>query len=126
MPVVFTPSPGAAFADFAGVTLNGSQFNVRLRWNARDDAWYMDVRDFENNAIAIGLKCVLGVYVGRQCAHPLFTNGAFILVDTDGGGEAKFDDLASGRVVLSYWPASELIAQMYSEALGDFRAAVSE
>lgn len=119
MPVIIEPVPGRAHQRVRGVVLAGAQYNLTLRYNQTDDAWYMDVADFEDNMIAVGLKLVLGAYIGRQSTHPLFLNGAFFLVDTtDEGREATFQDLGT-RVVLSYWLAQEIAVRGMVEAQGE-------
>lgn len=116
MPTIIQTRQGLGDYTQSGVVLDNKPYNIRLRWNAIDAAWYMDVREQDDSPIVSGAKLVLGVYVGRQSTHDLFLRGAFFLVDTantDGtkGREATFDDLGT-RVVLSYWLHNEILADM--------------
>lgn len=87
-------------------TLDGVQYGFRARWNARDNydpetntssgAWYFDVTDDTGEKIAVGIKVVLGVYLGRSINHPLFREGVLVAVDTsDQGREAGIDDFGT-------------------------------
>ena len=115
MAVYLEPEPGQAFQKFRGVVLDGQQYNLTLRWNDTDQSWYLDVRSFQDEPIALGLRVVLGVYIGRQSTHPLFRRGAFVAVDsTKSGTEAGFNDLGP-RVSLSYWLYSDLLNDLVSD-----------
>ena len=81
-----------------------------LRWNHRDECWYLDA--FEDDgvtAIFYGVKIVLGAHLGRIHRHALVTDGALIAYDTSRQLiDAGLDDLGS-RVVVVYVPADELL-----------------
>lgn len=99
------PTPGA---------LAGTPYIFALRWNSRDTAWYMDVSEIDETTIVIGLKLVLGTYIGRTVTHPLFTEGVFVAVDTTNQHEeATYDDMGT-RVELWYYTAAEIAAAALS------------
>lgn len=92
-----------------------------VQWNARDNvdpntgvargAWYFDVREQDGAAIALGIKIVLGTYLGRRLNHPLFRRGVLLAIDTAGGEgrgrDAGFDDLGT-RVIVKYYTTVEI------------------
>ncbi len=80
-----------------------------VRWNARDAAWYLDIRTVDEGAILLGVKVALGVTLGRRSLHPLFTENTFVAYDTSSSGrEAKLDDLGTRVLVLRYSAAEML------------------
>lgn len=97
-----------------GSTIDTVPYLFDVRWNSRDEAWYMDVLESSEKPIVLGLKLVLGTYVGRRCNHALFKQGVFIVSDTSGSGrDATFDDFGT-RVILMYIPIDELIRRLGS------------
>lgn len=101
------------FANYRfGATIETVPYLFDVRWNSRDAAWYMDVLEQGEAPIVLGVKLVLGAYLGRRCNHALFKRGVFMMQDTSGEGrDATFDDLGS-RVVLVYMPIDELIRRL--------------
>lgn len=88
-----------------------------VRWNTRDQAWYLDVLEVDETPIMRGMKILLGVYLGRRSSHPLFMNGVLVASDMSAQGkEAGFDDLGT-RVLLQYIPVLDLI-----QRISDFQA----
>lgn len=79
-----------------------------VRWNSRDAAWYLDLREENGTAIALGIKLVLGTWLARRVEHTLMTQGAFIMQAPD-GVDATFYDIGV-RVQLTYWTIEELLA----------------
>lgn len=119
--IPFTPSIGEyRFATVIGST----SYTFDVRWNSRDSvidengvevvrgAWYFDVREADGTVVVIGIKVVLGVYLGRRSNHPLFANGVMVAVDLSGNErEATFDDLGT-RVAIQYIPVLDLIVRL--------------
>lgn len=92
-----------------GVALNENQYIIDVHWNSREEAWYLDWYKEDDTVIAIGLKVVLGAYLGRTKTVPPFSEGSLVAVDTSGESiEATFDDLGS-RVIVRYIPVEDLI-----------------
>lgn len=95
-----------------GTTIENRSYIFDVRWNARERYWYMDVREIDETPIALGLKLVLGAFLGRAAEHPLFREGAMIAVDlTSTGTEALLDDLGT-RVVVKYIPSLDLLTRI--------------
>lgn len=94
-----------------GVAIEDASYLVDMRWNSRDEAWYMDWFTVDEEVVALNLKVLLGVYIGRRYPLPPFSQGVLVAVDTSGDQvEAKFDDMGT-RVVLRYIPIIDLITQ---------------
>lgn len=110
MPAVYLPlapsNPHYGFSiDLAGVT-----YNLGLRWNARDSAWYMDVADADGRMVAAGLKLVIGQMVGaRHVSVPNFPRGIFIVGDSSGRRlDAGLDDLGA-RVRVAFYSYTDMV-----------------
>ncbi len=113
MAVEIQVAPSIADQVFS-VLLAGEVFGVRVRWNGRDESWYMHLYDADGAAIRLGIRLVLGTFF-RSNSDPRFPKGSLRMVDTSGQGvEARFDDLGV-RVKLKFTPYTEIIA-MESEA----------
>ena len=92
-----------------GTTLDGTAYVFDVRWNGRDAAWYLDVRDAEANIIRRGIRIVLGALLGRRCTDPRFPRGVLFASDLSGEQrEAGFDDLGTRVRVYFYTPAEYL------------------
>lgn len=90
--------------------LDDVQFILDVRWNSRDDAWYIDLLAEDEEPISVGMKVTLGSFLGSRSAHEEFPDGFFLTVDTSGeGSEAGLDDMGT-RVVVLYIPSSEIFA----------------
>lgn len=95
-----------------GTSIADVPYLFDLRWNVRAAAWFMDLREQNEARIAMGVKIVLGAFLGRRTQHPLFRDGVFVAQDTTNQGrEATFDDLGS-RVLVKYIPAVELVRRL--------------
>lgn len=93
-----------------GVTLVGVAYWFDFRWNVRDSAWFLDVYDATQVPIWVGIKCVIGTYLGRACQQLPFTDGALMCFDTSGAGkDAGFGDFGT-RVRMAYLPTIDLLA----------------
>mgnify|MGYP000964135267 CR=1 FL=1 len=101
--------PGVSPQRFS-VALGNAVYLFDLRWNPRDECWFLDAFDEDGTAIFHGAKVVLGSHVGRLHRHRLTADGALIAADTSGRlADAGFEDLGR-RVLLVYVPADELVA----------------
>lgn len=95
-----------------GAVIETVPYLFDVRWNVRDQGWYMDVRESDETPIVLGIKLVLGVYLGRRSNHDLFRNGVLVMVDLSiQGKDAGFDDLGV-RVVMQYIPVLDLIQRI--------------
>ena len=41
------------------IDLNGESFRLRFHWNTRENNWYMDIMDTEDNNLLLGVKLVV-------------------------------------------------------------------
>lgn len=79
-----------------------------VRWNGRDGTWYLSIFDIEGNALAQGMRIVLGAALGRRITSDEFPDGVFIATDLSGQDrDATFDDLGV-RVVVHFFSREEL------------------
>lgn len=93
--------------------LDGAQYLLRARWNARDLSYYLDVSDEAGDPIRVGIRIVLGALLGARCSDARFPPGLLIAVDTSSptgmGIDAGIDDLGA-RVQVWYYPLGDLSA----------------
>jgi len=106
-PTIIPLVPSLPYYRFT-TTLDAEQYVFDVRWNARDAAWYLDLYEIEGAAVAMGIKLVLGVGLGRKSTHHLFVDSILKLVDTSGARrDAGFDDMGT-RVLLYFYSADVL------------------
>lgn len=92
-------------------TIDGTSYLFDLRWNGRDESWYIDVLEVDETPIVQGEKVALGALIGRISTHKLFRRGVLVAVDLSSAGrEATYDDLGT-RVVVMWMPLSEVLAR---------------
>lgn len=107
MPVRIPVRPGLTYFT-TEITLDGANYALLLRWNLREEAWYMDVLDEPQTTVLVGgLKLVADYPLGipRTGRMP---PGLFVALDTTGEGiDPGIDDLGD-RVKLLYYSADEL------------------
>jgi hypothetical protein len=90
-----------------GTALAGTQFLIDVRWNARDEAWYMDVLSEDETLIRGGIKIVLGTLLGGRVVNASFPAGVFVAADlTNSGLDADIDALGD-RVVVDFYDFQE-------------------
>jgi hypothetical protein len=83
-------------------TLDGVDFALDVRWNSREESWYLDINTSDGIAIKQGIKIVLGAKLGVT-SHPLRPTGTFLAVDLSGAGlKPTLDDLGTRVIVLYY------------------------
>lgn len=89
------------------VPLQNEQFIFDVRWNSRDEAWYLDLREEDQTPILLGIKLLVGAPIGEGSNHEFFRTRTFEVVDTSGlGVDAGYDDLGA-RVQMVVTDASE-------------------
>lgn len=110
MPTVIPLEPGIGNTR-RGVPIDANTYIFDQRWNSREQAWYLDVREIDETLVVAGVKLVLGVYLGRRVNHFLFREGVLVLIDTSGlGVDANYFDMGT-RVLLMWFPMSEVLGQ---------------
>lgn len=89
-------------------TLEGQEYLFDVRWNNREEAWYLSIFDVNGDVIKWNIKIVLGVQLGMRVTNANFPPGALYAIDlTNRGLEAKFDDIGE-RVVVIYLSSAEV------------------
>lgn len=93
-------------------TIVDEQVFFEVRWNERDSAWYFDMYDANGGPMALGVKVVLGAYLGRQSPHPWFSENVLAAIDTTlSNVDPGFDDLGT-RVLIQHYTADTLLAEL--------------
>lgn len=93
------------------VTLSGVTYGIVAHWNAMDNAFYLNVYEEDDTPIAMSLKVVLGVVLGRSYTHEFFSSGARGLIAVDlsnTGAECGVDELG-GRVQIWYFTELDML-----------------
>lgn len=89
------------------ITLDGVAYLLELRWNTREEAWYLDIRLEDKTDVVTGIKVVLGFPLGRRSQHAKRPPGILLALDTSGRDiEPGISDLG-GRVELLYLDKAE-------------------
>ena len=90
-----------------GTTLDGVVYLLDVRWNSRDEAWFLDLLAEDETPIVRGIRVVLGALLGSRSADPAFPPGVLIASDLAGTGtDPGFDDLGQ-RVKVYYIPDAD-------------------
>ena len=88
--------------------LDGASYILDVRWNGRDEAWYMDLLAADETMLRAGMKLVLGVPIYYRSNIDAMPPGAFIATDRSGQQlDAGLDDMGV-RVLVMYHPFAEL------------------
>lgn len=64
------------------VELDGVVYNLRIRWSERGEAWHVDIRDTEGDAILMGLKLVTLYPLLKNYRHLAVPPGELMFVDS--------------------------------------------
>ncbi len=91
-------------------TLDDVTYVLRVRWNTRDTAWYLDALERDGKTpIAFGVKIVVGILLGSAIAHPLFMAGMFAW-DTSGDDlDPGFSDLGVRVLLVSLTAGDQVL-----------------
>lgn len=88
-------------------SMDGVTFQLDVKWNERESAWYISFADADGVLIRSGVRMVVDWPLLRQVADARRPPGELYLIDLDGtGAEAALDDL-DVRVQLIYVTAAE-------------------
>lgn len=109
MPLIIPFQQSLPLYDFTTV-LDSVSYGFHVRWNGRDGAWFFDLMTIDGAPIAMGIKIVLGCFLGERCTDPNFPAGKMIVGESSGSGlDAGLDDMGS-RVNVYYYTAAEVAA----------------
>lgn len=93
-----------------GTTLSDNVYLLNVRWNAREECWYLDVLTEAEIMIRAGIKVTLGVLLGARVTDTAFPPGVFIAVDQSNSGvDPGFDELGD-RVQIYYYDFQEFVS----------------
>lgn len=89
------------------VKLDGVGYTIELRWNTRASAWFMELRDTDDNVLVTGRKITVDwPLINLRDNNPLLPPGQLYAYDTSGQSlDPTLDDLGT-RVVLLYLEAT--------------------
>jgi hypothetical protein len=104
MALVTIPTPNASTDGnfYFIIDLDGSEYQLFLKYNERDDAWYMDISDTKGNAIRSGMRLVCNFPFMRTCMVPERPPGELMALDTLNPPEDPGLEDLDKRVVLVY------------------------
>lgn len=91
--------------------LDGSDYNITLHWNARQERWYLSIADSENQPIVSSICVVCNVNFLRFVQHDVRSPpGSMIAYDlTDDDAPPGLTELGEGgRVKLLYYPIEDI------------------
>lgn len=92
--------------------LDETELSFRVHWNARDEAWYLDILTADDVPLVCGVKVVLGVPLARRALADVLRGGYLVAIDLSGARQdAGFDDIGTpatnARVQVRWIPAFE-------------------
>lgn len=82
-------------------TFDGTEYELRLLWNERDEHWYMTLSDTEGNAIATGRKLVSGPWAERDTLDTMPPGQLWVQPTEGSDDDPRLRDL-NVRVYLMY------------------------
>jgi len=112
MATIIPLTPGDPNQRF-GITLDDEPYVLRVRWNTRDDAWYLDAWERDGTTrIAVSIKLVMGIRLGITYNHPLFLAGLFLVPLTDDGSDPGLADLGRRVLLVHLTVADALLSEV--------------
>lgn len=107
MPILVNLRPGLPNFDLQQ-DFEGTTYTLRVRWNVRAAAWFLDVLDEAGETYLVAGRRMAANWPTAAYVTGRAPAGALVLVDTAGlGAEATFDDLGT-RHLLYYYSTEEL------------------
>lgn len=90
--------------------LDNVTYTLRCHYNERENSWYMDLLDVEQNPIVCGRKLVADWPLLHRSRHTSLPPGQLYMVDlSDAGIDPSLADIGS-RVILVYADEVEMAA----------------
>lgn len=83
------------------VQLDGTTYQIRLRWNFVAGAWSMDLLTRGGSLLVSGLRLVRGQLLLQQFTNDALPAGDFFVYDV-ASREGDYSDFIEGRAVLVY------------------------
>ena len=99
--VVIPVNPGLLNYEFR-IDLDGVTYTLGIRFNSREDRWFLDVKDASETPIILGIKVILNVdLIGRFQQAELPSGELFVLnSDSDEEVEPGAGDLGENTLLL--------------------------
>ena len=94
------------------IELAGVVYHLKFAWNAREEAWYMDIQDQDEVDILVGIKLVINYRLLLQYRALDVPDGDFICWDLEQNpvaGGITFDNLGT-RYQLLFFTTAEIEA----------------
>ena len=91
------------------IELDGVLTTLKIQWNSREENWYLDISDQDENLILSGIKLVPSYPLLAQCQTACTKlTGELYLIDVEStpGGAVTFENL-SVRYILTYLTEEE-------------------
>lgn len=88
--------------------LDGRDYRLRFRWNARISRWSLGVYTESEDPIVEGVLLVSGVSLLRKVADARVPPGILAVQSVDGAPPGLSDFHPRGRTRLVYWPEAEV------------------
>lgn len=90
--------------------LDGETFELRIHWNEREEAWYLEIADVDGVTIVASRKLVADWSLMHRVADARKPLGELLVVDLTGEGvDPGLNDLGE-RVELNYADEAEIAA----------------
>jgi hypothetical protein len=83
------------------IELSETVFNLRLVFNRRDEHWYLDVREGDDDAVRLSIRITPNWPLLRQVAQLSRPDGEIFAIDPQGNLEPGLEDLGE-QVKLTY------------------------
>lgn len=80
------------------VPIDDQQIIFYVRWNSRDQAFYLDMYEPDDTIIELNIKVVTGIPLAKRSIHPFFCDHTMTAIDTSGEGRNPGFDELGGRV----------------------------
>lgn len=83
------------------IELDGRLYGLALRWNEREEVWYLTLSDQAGAPIVAGVRVVVDWDLLRKCVDARRPPGTLMAVDSTGEGDPGLSDLGD-RVKIVY------------------------
>jgi hypothetical protein len=98
-------------------TLDEVTYRLRLTWKTRQEGWYLDLYDADENALLLGKRLAGDTPLLQRYQISGLPPWEIMVVDTEGGGiEPTFESLGK-RHLLYYFSEAEIPAPAVAEGL---------
>lgn len=88
------------------ISLNGTTYNLRLKWNAPNASWVLDILDSQQNGILRGVPLITGADLLAQYAY--MGIGGKLIVQSDNNPDQVPDYTTLGSTGHLYFLSSQL------------------